>query len=379
MTTSFWERVPYHNSWDLAIVGAGLAGANLALAVKQRAPSMEVVLFEKGSMDLGASRKNAGFCCYGSPTEVLSDMDNYGKETALDTVEARWRGMQKMRSILSKERFGIEDCGGHELFREKDSLKFVDGELSGLNEELRARLGFTPYRRMEAEELNAMGFSGFEGGYRIAGEGMLDPYRLHSCLLEELERSGVTIRFGTSVEDLEERNERADLHLQDFELPVKSRAVAIACNGFTPRLMDGSGIEPARGQVLLTEPLEGLPFYGTFHLDEGNYYLRNVGERVLLGGGRELDPEGENTDQQGSNPRIREKLKKILSEHLLPGRNFRIEEEWSGIMGFTRDKHPRLEAVGDRTFIMGGFSGMGVALSFWAGDRMAEKILESLK
>jgi glycine/D-amino acid oxidase-like deaminating enzyme len=340
---------------------------------------MRVLLFEKGNMDLGASRKNAGFNCYGSPTEVLSDMAKYGKETALATVEARWKGMQKMRKILAEERFDLEESGGHELFRERESLNFVDGELSSLNEELKARLGFTPYRRMEAGELNAMGFSGFEGGYRIAVEGMLDPYRLHSCLLKELERSGVKIRFGTSVEGLEERQGRAELRVQGFELPIKSRAVAIACNGFTPRLMDESGIEPARGQVLLTEPLEGLPFYGTFHLEEGNYYFRNVGGRVLLGGGRELDPERENTDQQGSNSRIREELERILSEHLLPGRSFRIEEEWSGIMGFTKDKRPLLETIGDRTFIMGGFSGMGVALSFWAGDRMAERILESLE
>ena len=48
-------------------------------------------------------------------------------------------------------------------------------------------------------------------------------------------------------------------------------------------------------------------------------------------------------------------------------------------MGFTEDKHPRLKTVGERTFIMGGFSGMGVALSFWAGDRMAERVIEALE
>jgi gamma-glutamylputrescine oxidase len=48
-------------------------------------------------------------------------------------------------------------------------------------------------------------------------------------------------------------------------------------------------VKPGRGQVIITSAIERLPFKGSFHFDEGYYYFRNVGKRVLFGGGRNLD------------------------------------------------------------------------------------------
>jgi gamma-glutamylputrescine oxidase len=48
-------------------------------------------------------------------------------------------------------------------------------------------------------------------------------------------------------------------------------------------------VKPGRGQVIITSEMEHLPFKGSFHFDEGYYYFRNVGKRVLFGGGRNLD------------------------------------------------------------------------------------------
>jgi hypothetical protein len=46
-----------------------------------------------------------------------------------------------------------------------------------------------------------------------------------------------------------------------------------------------------------TEPIDNLDVRGTFHLDCGYYYFRNIGDRILLGGGRNLDFETETTTE----------------------------------------------------------------------------------
>ena len=60
-------------------------------------------------------------------------------------------------------------------------------------------------------------------------------------------------------------------------------------------------VKPARAQVLITKPIENLDIKGTFHLDKGYYYFRNIENRILFGGGRNLDFEGETTTEFNSN------------------------------------------------------------------------------
>jgi glycine/D-amino acid oxidase-like deaminating enzyme len=48
-------------------------------------------------------------------------------------------------------------------------------------------------------------------------------------------------------------------------------------------------LKPARAQVLITKPIDSLKIKGTFHMDRGYYYFRNIDNRVLIGGGRNLD------------------------------------------------------------------------------------------
>ncbi|MFB6257599.1 MAG: NAD(P)/FAD-dependent oxidoreductase [Flavobacteriales bacterium] len=371
---SFWERAYFDNRWTLTIVGAGLAGLNLALSIKERDPLMDVRVLEAGTLSYGASTKNAGFFCFGSPSEILDDIDHYGEKAAFDTVQARWKGLQRLKRLFS-DASSLEVTGGHELFRDPELLFETRNRIDDLNDLLEEALGFRPYSELSSDRIEEHGISGMPGGFRIEGEGMLDPYHLHRSLLNKVREKGVEVLFGAKVEGYYPEKRGVAIQLQGADL-LRTQSLVLATNGFTSSFGEISSITPARGQVLITEPLEELSLYGTFHMEKGNYYFRNVGNRLLLGGGRELDPKGEATSHQGSNLRIRQELERILIEELIGGRRFSIADSWSGIMGFTRDKTPRLEAIGYKTFLLAGFSGMGVALSFSAGERMAEKILE---
>ena len=106
-------------------------------------------------------------------------------------------------------------------------------------------------------------------------------------------------------------------------------------------------------------------------MDAGYYYFRNVGDQVLLGGGRNLDPEGETTTEFGHSEVIQDRLEKLLKEVILPAKEFRIEQRWSGIMGVGPQKKPILKKLSANVACGVRLGGMGVAIGSHTGAELA--------
>ncbi|MBT5920938.1 MAG: FAD-binding oxidoreductase, partial [Flavobacteriaceae bacterium] len=73
---SYWEHKHWLSNIDFAIIGSGIVGLNCALSLREKHPNATIVVFEKGILPHGASTKNAGFTCFGSISEILSDIDH---------------------------------------------------------------------------------------------------------------------------------------------------------------------------------------------------------------------------------------------------------------------------------------------------------------
>jgi len=136
-------------------------------------------------------------------------------------------------------------------------------------------------------------------------------------------------------------------------------------------------IKPARAQVLITRPILGLRVKGTFHLDRGYYYFRNVGSRLLLGGGRNLNFEGEETDTFGITRQIQQHLERMLKNLIIPNHSFEIDMRWSGIMGIGSNKQPIIQQAGQRIYCAVRMGGMGVAIGAIVGEEAAELLSKS--
>ena len=80
-------------------------------------------------------------------------------------------------------------------------------------------------------------------------------------------------------------------------------------------------------------------------MDECYYYFRNVGNRVLLGGGRNLDLLGEESMEMKETALIQDRLESLLRTVILPGTGFEVERRWSGIMGVGEQKRPILKQI----------------------------------
>ncbi len=112
-----------------------------------------------------------------------------------------------------------------------------------------------------------------------------------------------------------------DITLAHFVFTPKK--LLFATNDFPCQLTDGA-VKKTRAQVLITEPIKNLKTKGTFHLDKWYYYFRNVGDRILLGGGRNLDFNSETTIIFSQTEIMQNKLEELLKEVILPHHDFEI-------------------------------------------------------
>lgn len=356
------------------VIGAGLVGLQTALALRERLPAERIVVLERGVLPTGASSRNAGFACFGSLTEILADMDALGVTPTLDQIERRWRGLSLLRKKLGDQAMGYESFGGHELIRAEE-LPAV-ARLDEVNDLLRPLFGEAVFT-LDLEGASAAGF-----GPQVLSlvsntlEGQLHSGKTLDALQGLARRHDIEIINGAQVVRLEERPNGVDVMLAGG-MRLHAERVAVCTNALIPTLLPSLPITPGRGQVLVTEPLSDLPFRGCFHVDRGYFYFRNVGNRVLLGGGRNLDETAEATSELALTAKIQDALERMLSETILPGQDFRIASRWAGLMGFTANKQACVERAGERIVAGFGCNGMGVALSPLIADQTANMLLQA--
>ncbi|NDV42035.1 NAD(P)/FAD-dependent oxidoreductase [Flagellimonas sediminis] len=371
MQLSYWEYKTWFSHVDFTVIGSGIVGLNCAFQLKQKHPKSSVLVLERGSLPQGASTKNAGFACFGSISEILSDLKTHSEEEVVQLVQKRWDGIQYLRQLLGDETIGFEQHGGHELFVEHHPEMHENclHEMERLNKMLQPVFGENPFMLNQ----NIFGFGNIKEHYITHQfEGQLDTGKMMQALIRKCFFSGIPILNGVEVDAVQETGQGATVIAKDFEF--SSKKVFVATNGFASKLLPTETIQPARAQVLITEPIKGLKIKGTFHFDEGYYYFRNIDERILFGGGRNLDFKAEETTEFGQTPIIQDQLEQLLKEMILPHQQVKIDRRWSGIMGVGGQKTPIVKRISNSLCCGVRLGGMGVALGSLVGKELAELV-----
>lgn len=359
---SFWEKKSFVK-YDYIIVGSGILGLSVAAEILEKTPNAKVLILERGIFPTGASTKNAGFACFGSLTEILSDINRMGEEKSKQLVSNRWQGIQLLRNRLSEKGMGYLNLGGYELIDEK-ALHSID-EINYINQLLfdifkldvfHLRSDLTDSFGFNKKFVKEIIFSPFES--------QIDTGMMMSSLINHVKISGGVILTGAEVQHVDsDGNVNVKNLATQEEVEFKSHKVVICTNAFTTSLVKDFDVKPGRGQVVVTKPVKDLKFKGIFHYDEGFYYFRNFEDRVILGGGRNLDFDVETSFEFTANEMILNDLSEKLQNVILPETEFEIDYNWTGIMGFTSDKLPRIEKVSDSVIAAVCCNGMGIALA----------------
>ena len=376
MHVSFWEADSFYNDIDYAIIGSGIVGLSAAIELRSLYPESKVVILEKGLLPSGASTKNAGFACFGSPTEVLSDLKTMTKEEVFSTVEKRWKGLLNLRSLISDEVMDFKGLGSCELFTHEDKEVYDETieKIDFLNDFLRPIFKEDVYESKD-ELIEEFGFENVDHIIVNKFEGQIDTGKTLKALLELARSKGIEIYNGVSVKKLKQEENFCVISTDQFDITAKNAVVAT--NGFAKQLLPDLDVEPARAQVLITEPIADLKLKGTFHYEQGYYYFRNIGNRVLFGGGRNLAFEEENSSEIKTTELIQNKLDEILYNTIIPNnKNTKIEMRWAGIMGVGDKKTTIVKKLESNIFCAVSMGGMGVAIGSLIGKEIARLIYQ---
>lgn len=369
---SYWERTHFIHRPKICVVGAGIVGLTTALFIKKKHPDYEVIVAERGFLPDGASTRNAGFCCFGSVSELVDDIGKTPREKVLELAQRRFRGLHVLRELLGDHALGYESYGGYEVFVLKNDFeKYLEQALL-FNRDFDGSIGKDVYQDA-SHEVEKFGLKGIAGMIKNRYEGQLDTGKMMTVLLEKVRERGIKVFFGMDIDRFEERKTNVVLHTKNgFELETEK--LLITTNGFARQLLSELDVQPARAQVLITKPIDGLRLKGSFHYEEGYYYFRNVGNRVLLGGGRNLDFDTEQTYDKGLTALVQDKLESLLKEVILPGEKYEVDMRWSGTMGVGKVKQTIVKQVSENVFCGVRMGGMGVALGSLVGKELSEMV-----
>jgi gamma-glutamylputrescine oxidase len=369
---SIWEKESFYSHKDVIIIGSGFVGLWSAYYLKKNNPKLSVTIVDRGIIPTGASTRNAGFACFGSVTELIADTMKSGEEQMLELVEMRYKGLKKIRKIFDKKEMGYEDLGGYELITDDQGLDIntLRSNIDWLNHKLKSLTKKEKIFYLNDEKIARFGLANIHHLIENTLEAQLHSGKLCQALLKLVQSMGVTVLNAIEIKSFEKINGKIELRTnQPFNLSTEQ--LLVCTNAFAKQLLPELDVEPARGQILVTSAIPNLKWKGAFHYDEGYYYFRNLGNRVLLGGARNKAFEEEHTYEMNTSGNIQTALEHFLSEKILPAVSFTIEYRWSGIMGVSDEKMPVVKQLSDQVFCAVRMGGMGVALAPVIGEKIS--------
>lgn len=367
MNLSYWEIKTWFHKVDFAIIGSGIVGISTALQLRKLHPKSKIVILEKGILPNGASTKNAGFACFGSLTEIIDDLKTHTEQEVINLVKKRWQGLQLLRNNLGDKHIGFKQFGGYEIFTSKKELEIAKQNCKTINNLIKPIFKqdvftFTKNKFGFNLEQNTIAFNRFEA--------QINTGKMMQNLLKKAVKNNILIINNAEVTNLNNGN-RVQVQLNNSFI-FKVKKVFIATNGFAKQFLDDD-IQPARAQVIITNKIKNLNIKGTFHIDKGYYYFRNINNRILIGGGRNLDFKTEETTEFGQTKLIQNKLEALLKQTILPNVDFTIAHRWSGIMGIGSQKKAIVKQIASNIYCGVRLGGMGVAIGSLIGFELAEK------
>ena len=335
---------------DVAIVGGGVTGCSAALRLAEA--GLRVRLYDQRGIAEGASGRNGGFALPGGATRYDVACETYGR----DRARAFW-------AWTEEEYRHLAELAG-------DSLREVGSYRLAADEEERDQI------RAEYEALRADGFDvewlddldghlagRYHGVIAYASGGSIQPARFVRRLAARAAEAGADLREHEQVHDV---------------AALDADRVVVATDGYghglVPELADS--IWPTRGQVIVSDPVDGVLYDRPHYARQGFDYWQQLPDgRVLLGGFRDVSILDELTDEEVTTPTIQASLERFLAE-LVDGPP-RISHRWAGIFGLTQDLLPLVGRVPGReaVWVAGGYSGHGNVLGFACGELVADAIL----
>lgn len=370
MNLSYWERTSFLQNYDYTIVGAGIVGLFSAIEIKKKNAHAKVLVIERSALPDGASTKNAGFACFGSLSEIIQHRNNTSEIEFKSLVKKRVAGIKKMKDELGEMNIDYHANGGYEVFTKKEAGVYSEciDSIADYNSILQHIFNDEVYE-LRDNDIEKFSFKNVEHLIYTKQEAQIHSGKMMQTLINRAFEYGVQILFNTELLAFENNN---TIELKTTIGNITTEKLLVTNNAFAKKLFTELDLKPGRGQIIVTSEVKDLKLKGNFHYDKGFYYFRNIDNRVLIGGGRNLDFNSEETFEIGETEIVQKELRRLLTEIILPNVNFKIEYSWSGTMAFGNEITPIVKELQKNIYCAVRCNGMGVAM----GSLLAEDLVQ---
>ena len=196
--TSYWERKNYFDNVDFLVIGAGIVGYSTAIHLRKKNPNAKILVLERGYLPSGASSKNAGFACFGSPTELADDIQSFGEAYVWETVKLRLEGLEYLKQLLGTDTIDLQINGSWDLITEgqKDRFDEVAALIPYFNEQLEKISGEKEVYSIDKTISSRFGFEKIYGSFHNRLEGQIDTSKMNTAFYKLAVELDINTLFG---------------------------------------------------------------------------------------------------------------------------------------------------------------------------------------
>jgi len=359
---------PVRRSWDLIIIGGGIAGASVAFHVLRRAPWRVLLLEAAADLGTGATSKATGGIRH-----------QFGTEINVRLTQLSYPYFEHAEEMVGRS---VDFLRHGYLFVTTDRARLGEYQ-AGVA--LQQRLGVRS-RTIRPDEMTALlpplWTEDLLGGTFCPDDGSADPHGLLQGFVGQARERGLEARVGEPVVGFLRAGDRVTGVVTPVERYAAER-VLVAAGPYSADVGALAGVEipcrPFRRQVLVVEPLPELPdeFPLTVDGDTEWYVHRQGRSAVLLGGTDKNSHPG--TDTEVDWPAFEAVMR--AASHRVPilerapvmrayAGTRELSPDYSGIIG------PVPQAPG--LWVACGFSGHGFMHAPAIGIVMAELLLDGV-
>jgi glycine/D-amino acid oxidase-like deaminating enzyme len=371
-TKSFWlsnSSIPFNSvirstttlpkKAKVVIIGGGFSGLSTAYWLAKNNVE-NVVLVESRGICTGATGRNGG--------NLFLTPHNY-LNIPPQEAEFEIKGYELIRKFFEDENITKEieyhNNGSMWLFHDSEEAQKWKLKLKECGKE---------ENYWEGEKLASVVHSNkFAGAVFFPEGGQFYPAKLVYKILEKVLAFGVNIQTHTHVNQIINNTTTTTICTENGN--IDTDYVVYATNAYTKNLLPilDDIVVPVRGQVIATTPIDiDLPH----NMGIGDYeYMvqRRNDKRIIFGGFRraEKDHEVGILNDNEISTLISDAIKNYLNDTfgLDIGNKNQIEYEWTGIMGFSKDRKPLIGPLpksNNREFLCCGYTGHGMTRCFKA-------------
>jgi glycine/D-amino acid oxidase-like deaminating enzyme len=354
---------------DVAILGAGVSGALVALELARRGVSVGVV--DGGDVGRGSTAASTALLLVETDADFRELVDRFGAARATRVWKLGEHALDALEKFSHEAPFDLE-------FERKVVLRLASDRQGRRALEVEAvarRAAGFEVELVEGGRRGELGSLPHAIALRSRGAA-IDPYRLTVAALEAAAARGATIRDRTFVRRIECSRDGVVLRSDRGPRVFAGRLVVAA--GYASEKLLGLDLGRLRTTyALVTEPL-GTPVPGwpdgalVWDTSDPYLYGRPLPDGRVLFGGLDTPFAGDHRSRARLERRAR-KLEVTLARWL-PGAEVETTAAWAGTFGESRDALPWIGPVpGDRrTFAALGFGGNGITFSAIAAELLAD-------